>query len=147
MVMLDGSRQLTLTEYDYLRDEVTAARFEERAAAMAQQAGALRCVFAVPQVWVIVPGVISVRAVSNLPLRPGESEAITWTAFDSADGIDYGRVLFTRRPDGEPVFGEPEVIISPARPADTMPGYTMLRILLSDDAGSGSGAEEPDSIR
>ena len=50
-------------------------------------------------------------------------------------------------PAAQPAFEEPEVIISPARPADTMPGYTMLRILLSDDAGPGLGAEEPDSIR
>jgi hypothetical protein len=145
MVMIDGSRQVTLSDYDYLRDDATAARFEERAAAKARQAGARRWVLAVPQVWVITPDVISVRAVSNHPLRPGESEAITWTAFDVADGIDYGRVLFTRRPSGEPVFANPELVASPARPASGMPGYTMLQAMLTDDADS--GGTEPDSIR
>ena len=101
------------------REDDAAARFEKRAAAAARQAGAHRWVLAVPQVWVIAPGVVSVRAVSNLRLRPGESEAITWTAFDLADGIDFGRVLFTRRPSGEPVFADAdaEAIASPARPA------------------------------
>jgi hypothetical protein len=145
MVALDGPRPLTLSDYDYLRDDAAAASFEERAAATARQAGACRWVLAVPQVWVITPGVISVRAVSNLPLRPGESEAITWMAFDFADGIDYGRVLFTRRPGGEPVFADPEVIARPARPAAGMPGYTMLRVMLADDAAP--GGNEPDSTR
>jgi hypothetical protein len=145
MVALDGPRQLILSDYDYLRDDATAAVFEERAAAMARQSGASRWVLAVPQVWVIAPGVISVRAVSNHPLRPGESEAITWTAFDFNDGIDYGRVLFTRRPSGEPVFADAEVVARPVQPAPGMPGYTMLRAMLGDDAGP--GGSEPDSTR
>jgi hypothetical protein len=145
VVAIDGSRQRTLSDYDYLRDDATAARFEERAAATARQAGARRWVLAVPQVWVIAPGLVSVRAVSNLPLREGESEAITWTAFDFADGIDYGRVLFTRRPSGEPVFADPEIIARPAQPAAGMPGYTMLQVMLGDDAGP--AGNEPDSTR
>jgi hypothetical protein len=145
MVALDGPRQLTLSDYDYLRDDASAAKFEARAAAMARTSGATRWVLAVPQVWVITPGVISVRAVSNLPLRPGESEAITWTAFDFDDGIDYGRVLFTRRPSGEPVFADPELVARPVRPAAGMPGYTMLQVMLGDD--SGLGGNEPDSAR
>jgi hypothetical protein len=142
MVALDGPRQLTLSDYDYLRDAATAARFEERAAAMARESGACRWVLAVPQVWVIAPDVISVRAVSNHPLRPGESEAITWTAFDASDGIDYGRVLFTRRPSGEPVFADAEVVARPARPAAGMPGYTMLRAMLGEDADPGGNEPE-----
>jgi hypothetical protein len=145
MVALDGPRQLTLSDYDYLRDDAAAAGFEERAAALARQSGACRWVLAVPQVWVIAPGVISVRAVSNHPLRPGESEAITWTAFDFDDGIDYGRVLFTRRPSGEPVFADAEVVARPAQPAPGMPGYTMLRAMLGDDASP--GGKGPDSTR
>jgi hypothetical protein len=61
-------------------------------------------------VWVITAGTVSVRAVSNHPLRDGEQEAITWMAVDPADGVDYGRVPFARRPRGEPVFGDTEVI-------------------------------------
>jgi hypothetical protein len=144
MVTLDGPRPLTLSDYDYLRDDATAVRFEERAAATARRAGARRWVLAVPQVWVISPDMISVRAVSNHPLRPGESEAITWTAFDIADGIDYGRVLFTRRPGGEPVFADAEIIARPARPAAGMPGYTMLQAMLSNDEPAGN---EPGSTR
>jgi hypothetical protein len=71
MVALGGSRPLTLSDYDYLRDDEAAADFERRAAGMARETGATRWVIAVPQVWVIGSGVISVRAVSNLPLRPG----------------------------------------------------------------------------
>jgi hypothetical protein len=134
MVGLDGTRQLTLSDYDYLRDDAAAARFEERAAATARESGASRWVLAVPQVWVIVSGVISLRAVSNHPLRPGESEAITWMAFDFDDGIDYGRVPFTRRPSGEPVFADAEVVARPASPATGMPGYTMLQLMLDGDA-------------
>jgi hypothetical protein len=145
MVALDGPRQLTLSDYDYLRDDATAARFEERAAATARQADACRWVLAVPQVWVITAEMVSVRAVSNLPLRAGESEAITWMAFDVDDGIDYGRVLFTRRPSGEPVFADAEVIARPVRPAAGMPGYTMLRAILGDEGGPGE--KEPDSTR
>jgi hypothetical protein len=135
IVVIDGRQQLTyLSDYDYLRDDHTAAKFEERAAAAACSAGARQCVLGVPQVWVISPGVVSVRAVSNLPLRPGESEAITWTAIDLDEGIDYGRVVFTRRPDGEPVFAEAELITRQAVPALGMPGYTMLHAMLAHDA-------------
>jgi hypothetical protein len=133
MVMLGGPRPLILTDYDYLRDDATAAAFEERAAARAREAGATRWVIAVPQVWVITAGAVSVRAVSNHPLRDGEQEAITWMAVDPADGVDYGRVPFARRPRGEPVFGDTEVIAVGASPAPGMPGYTMLRILTSGE--------------
>ena len=121
------SRTLTLTDYDYQRDEAAAVGFEQRAAAKAAEVSAVRWVIAVPQVWFIAPGVISVRDVSNLPLRPGESEAITWMAFDLAAGVDYGRVPFTRGPRGEPVFGDAEIITTQARPSPSMPGYVMLR--------------------
>ena len=120
-------RPLTLTDYDYQRDEKTAAAFERRAGTMAAEAGASRWVIAVPQVWVIAPGVVSVRAVSNLPLRPGECEAITWMAFDLADGVDYGRVPISRQPDGGPAFGDIEVVVAQASPSPSMPGYTMLQ--------------------
>jgi hypothetical protein len=118
---------LTLTDYDYQRDDATAASFERRAAAKAAETGAERWVIAVPQVWHIAPGVISVRGVSNLSLRSGESEAITWMAFDLAEGVDYGRIPLTRQPDGNPVFGDIEVVVAQARPSPSMPGYTMLQ--------------------
>jgi hypothetical protein len=123
----DPNRTLTLTDYDYQRDDNAATTFERRAAAKAVQISAVRWVIAVPQVWVIAPDVISVRAVSNLPLRPGESEAITWMAFDLTSGVDYGRVPITRQPHGEPMFGDIEVVVAQASPSPAMPGYTLLQ--------------------
>ena len=137
VVAVGGSRPLVLSDYDYQRDEAAADSFERRAAARAKEAHATRWVFAVPQVWLIASNVVSVRAVSNLPLRPGESEAITWMAFDLADGVDYGRVPFTRRPDRAPEFGDVEAITVQASPAPGMPGYTMLRLTVSDEPGPG----------
>jgi hypothetical protein len=143
--MLGGIQPVTLSDYDYLRDDKAAADFERRAAEKALTTGATRWVIAVPQVWVIAPGMVSVRAVSNLPLRSGESEAITWMSFDLGDGVDYGRVSFTRRPNGEPVFGDIEIIAQAARPAAGMPGYTMLRHIINDGAPTDEG--EPGTSR
>ncbi len=135
---LQGEQVLTLSDYDYLRDDATAAAFEDRAAVKARELGARRWVLAVPQVWVITPEQVSVRAVSNLPLRDGEQEAITWMAFDAAHGVDYGLVPYGRRPSGEPVFGEPEVITARVQAAPGMPGYRMLHALMgSDDTSAG----------
>ena len=133
IVVLQGERTLTLSDYDYLRDLETAARFERRVAEHARRIGAGRWVFAVPQVWVQTPEGISARAVSNLPLREGEQEAITWTAFDIDDGVDYGLVPYTRRPNGEPVFDEPEVFTADVTPGERAPGWTLLRTLMEDD--------------
>jgi hypothetical protein len=52
MVALQGDRTLVLSDYDYLRDEPTAAAFEQRAAEKARENHTARFVFAVPQVWV-----------------------------------------------------------------------------------------------
>ena len=68
--------------------------------------------------------------------HPGsEEEAITWMSFDANDGVDYGRVRFTRDPDGSPTFEEPEIFTVQAevRSAVGMPGYTLLRTLVGDD--------------
>ena len=136
IIAVQGERTLILSDYDYLSGEAAAAAFEHRAAAKAREIGARRWVLAVPQVWQITAGVVSTRAVSNHPLREGEQEAITWTSFDVGDGVDYGRVAFTRRPGGEPVFAEPEIFTSDAqaRPAPSAPGYALLRDLIDDDS-------------
>jgi hypothetical protein len=133
MIALEGTRRLFLSDYDYLRDEATAHAFERRAAGKAQEIDTLRWVLAVPQVWVTRRGVVSVRAVSNHPLRLGEQEAITWMSFDREDGVDYGRVAYARRPDGDPVFDEPEMFTIEVRPAEGMPGITLLHALLDED--------------
>jgi hypothetical protein len=135
MVALQGQRKLVLSDYDYLRDQATAAEFERRAAAKAREVGATRWVFAVPQIWRITAGEISARAVSNHPLLEDEQEAITWTAYDQQDGVDYGRVAYTRRPNGEPVFAEPQVLTVGVHPGETTPGYRLLR-MLEDNGGS-----------
>jgi hypothetical protein len=39
-------------------------------------------------------------------------------------------VPYTRRPNGEPVFGEPEVFTVGLYPGEIMPGFVLLRALL-----------------
>src|SRR4051812_19013265 len=90
IVALEGQRKLVLSDYDYLRDQATAAAFERRAADRARQIAVTRWILAVPQVWLINERNVEVRAVSRHALRPGEQEAITWMAYDEADGVDYG---------------------------------------------------------
>ncbi|MFC5830630.1 hypothetical protein [Nonomuraea insulae] len=131
---LDGRRKLILSDYDYLRDRDAAVAFESRAAEKVREISAIRWVLAVPQVWIFKPpSTIALRAVSNHPLREGEQEAITWTSFDQADGVDYGRVLYARRPNGDPVFEEPEIFDIGIRPRDVMPGRTLLKAFLQED--------------
>lgn len=130
LAALEGKRTLMVSDHDYLRRSQTD--FEKRAAEYARDIEAIRWVFAVPQVWVINECDVATRPVSHHPLRPGEQEAITWMAFDQAEGVDYGRVPYTRRPNGQPIFGEPEVFTVPLRPGDSMPGYTLLRNLMDN---------------
>lgn len=134
IVALDGERRLILSDYDYLRDDQAAAAFEARAAAKALEAGTTRWVFAVPQVWLFQPpNTIFTRAVSNHPLREGEQEAITWMSYDQADGVDYGRVAYTRRPSGEPVFEDPEFFQVGITPTEIVPGYRLLQAILDKE--------------
>ncbi|MBN6050780.1 hypothetical protein JYK22_02445, partial [Nonomuraea sp. RK-328] len=130
IVAMEGERLLVLSDYDYLRNENAATAFEARAASKALEIGATRWVLAVPQVWIITADSVLSRAVSNHPLREGEQEAITWMSFDRTHGVDYGRVPYVRRPSGEPIFDEPEVFTVGVRPAESMPGYVLLRTLL-----------------
>ena len=134
MVALDGADKILLSDYEYLRDAETAKAFESRAAEKALEIDAARWVLAVPQVWLFKPpSTVAVRAVSNHPLREGEQEAITWMSFDREDGVDYGRVAYVRRPNGEPVFEDPEIFDVGVRPADSMPGFTLLQRYLAED--------------
>ncbi|MFF3669879.1 hypothetical protein [Microtetraspora malaysiensis] len=134
MVAVEGRRKLVLSDYDYLRDDASAVAFEKRAASKAREVGAVRWVIAVPQVWVFTPpSMVSVRAVSNHPLREGEQEAITWMSFDQDEGVDYGRVAYARRPSGEPVFEEPEMFRVGIRPTEASAGYTLLQAFLDED--------------
>ncbi|MEU5437165.1 hypothetical protein AB0G73_27825 [Streptomyces sp. NPDC020719] len=127
VAVLQGDRLVVLSDYDYLRDEETAAAFEERAAAKAREVHAVRWVFAVPQVLVLVDGAVAARAASDLPLREGEREAIMWMSCDPADGVDYGLVPYVRRPGCELVFDDPEVFAVPVRPGERVPGMRLLR--------------------
>ncbi len=130
IVILDGDRRQILSDYDYLRDEDATTAFERKAAAHAKAIHAHRFAFAVPQVIVeTVPGTVQARAVSNHPLRPGEQETVAWTAYDAADGVDYGWAPYTRRPNNEPVFGPPEIFDMPVKAAERMPGVRLLRLL------------------
>jgi len=132
MVALQGDRTLVLSDYDYLRDEPTAAAFEQRAAEKARETHTTRFVFAVPQVWVDTDDTVQARAVSNHPLREGEREVIAWMSYDAHDGVDYGFVPYVRRPTGEPIFAAPEVFTAAVRPREQAPGWTLLRALTQD---------------
>lgn len=136
VVALQGTRTVIMTDYDYLRDQQTAEAFEQRAAAKAREISAVRFVLAVPQIWRETDdGGIIARPVSNAPLREGEHEVIAWTAYDSEDGIDYGHVPYARRPNGAPVFDDPEIFTAPLRPYDRHPGWHLLRTLVEDGPG------------
>lgn len=137
VVALQGDRLVVLSDYDYLRDAATATAFEFRTADHARAIHATRFVFAVPQVWLADDTGIAGRAVSNHPLRDGEQEVIAWMAYDQSDGVDYGHVSYARRPNGEPVFGDPEVLTTPVRPYDAYPGLLLLRALTSEGWLSG----------
>ncbi|MFD8716916.1 hypothetical protein ACFV2H_02500 [Streptomyces sp. NPDC059629] len=134
MVALQGDRTLVLSDYDYLRDERTAAAFEQRAAEKARENHTSRFVFAVPQVWADAGDSVQARAVSNHPLRVGEREVIAWMSYDADDGVDYGFVPYGRRPSGEPIFDFPEVFTAAVRPREQAPGRTLLRVLTQDGA-------------
>ncbi|MFI7114492.1 hypothetical protein ACIBK9_49845 [Nonomuraea sp. NPDC050227] len=135
IVAMQGERLLVLSDYDYLRDEQAAAAFETRAADKVREVGATRWILAVPQVWLITPDKVYSRAMSSHPLREGEQEAITWMSFDQGDGVDYGRVPYSRRPSGEPVFDDPEMFTIGVRPAEHMPGYILLQACFPDEHG------------
>ncbi|UIX34329.1 hypothetical protein [Streptomyces sp. GQFP] len=140
MVALQGDRTLVLSDYDYLRDEPTAAAFEHRAAERAREIHTSRFVFAVPQVWVDTDDTVQARAVSNHPLREDEREVIAWMSYDAHDGVDYGFVPYVRRPNGEPIFADPEVFTALVRPREQAPGWTLLRALMED------GTEPTDTL-
>ncbi|WP_413810580.1 hypothetical protein [Streptomyces sp. OE57] len=133
MVALHGRRTLFLSDYDYLRDEAAAVAFENRVAETARQINTTHWVMVVPQVWLVTGGTVAARAVSNHPLREGEQEVITLMTFDVDDGVDYGFVPYTRRPNGAPVFDEPKLFTDPIRPRPEMPGFTLLTRLMHDD--------------
>ncbi|MBF8185282.1 hypothetical protein ITP53_05935 [Nonomuraea sp. K274] len=134
VVAMEGTSRLVLSDPGYLRDPVAAAAFEIGAAEKAQEIGVVRWVLAVPQVWLFKPpSTIAVRPVSDDPLREGEQEAITWMSFDREDGVDYGRVAYVRRPNGEPVFEDPQIFDVGVQPAETMPGFVLLRECLAED--------------
>jgi hypothetical protein len=134
VVALQGDRVLVMSDYDYLRDRDTALAFETRAADTAREIHAVRFVIAVPMVWREEGHAIVGRRVSNLPLREGEFEVIAWTGYDAADGVDYGHVPYTRRPDGEPVFDDPEIFAGHFQGLENNPGAHLLRLLLTDEA-------------
>jgi hypothetical protein len=134
MVALQGDRTLVLSDYDYLRDQPTAAAFEQRAAQKARGNHTSRFVFAVPQVWVDTDDAVQARAVSNHPLREGEREVIAWMSYDARDGVDYGFVPYVRRPNGEPIFADPEVFTAAVSPREQAPGWTLLRTLTQGGA-------------
>jgi hypothetical protein len=130
IVVLDGDRRQILSDFDYLRDEAAILVFETKAADHARALHARRFALAVPQVVVeAAPGHFQARAVSNHPLRSGEQETIAWTAYDAADGADFGFAPYARRPGGQPVFSPPEIFDIPVTATEQMPGLRLLHML------------------
>jgi hypothetical protein len=72
--------------------------------------------------------------VSNHPLCEGEREVIAWMSYDAQDGVDYGFVPYVRRPNGEPIFADPEVFTAAVCPREQAPGWTLLRALTQGGA-------------
>ncbi|WP_327089183.1 hypothetical protein OIE66_00740 [Nonomuraea sp. NBC_01738] len=131
IVALTGSRTVVLAERDYLHDSGTATAFETRAAATALRIGAVRWVFAVPQVWHYVPFNSSARPLDDLPLGLHDQEGVTWLTFDALDGVEYGRVAYVRRPRGQPVFQDVEPFDDEVIALKYMAGYTLLSAFLN----------------
>lgn len=131
VVALQGDGLVVFSDYDYHRDRDTAAAFERRAADKAHEIHAVRFAFAVPQIWRPTDTGINARGVSNSPLREGEREVIAWLAYDATEGVDYGHVPYTRRPNGEPVFDDPEIFTDPVQPFERYPGWLLLRLVLN----------------
>ncbi|ABD11163.1 hypothetical protein CcI156_17935 [Frankia sp. CcI156] len=129
---LHGTRNLIVSDYDYLCSWATALAFEIRAAAQAQSNATHRWVLAVPQVWYDDGEIIQARPLHTAPVQADEQEAITWMSCDDTDGVDYGRVPFTRRPNGEPVFDDPEYFTSPVHSLQRTPGAALHRLLTAN---------------
>jgi hypothetical protein len=143
IVGLCGERDLFLSDYDYLCHRLCAVAFEHRASTYARKIAARRWVFAVPQVWHYGDDAIEARPLFTGPVEPDEQEAILWMSFDVEDGVDYGRVLFARRPSGEPVFDSAQYLDGPALPTTDTPGNVLLRLLTGDHDEDGQSTEPP----
>lgn len=130
-------RSLVLSDYDYLRDDAAAARFEEHAAAEADQAQhtsgcspSRRC------------GSSLLARSSSGPCPASRCAQVSrGHHLDSipADGIDYDRVLFTCRTSGDPAFARRRDHRRSSLLNHGMPNHTMLRRMLDDDAYDGAG--------
>lgn len=129
---LQGDQNLFLSDYPYLTSWATALEFEIRAAATAKAIHTHRWLLAVPQVWYDDGEIIQARPLYTAPLQPGETETISWMSYDATDGVDYGRVEFARRPDGQPVFDDLEYFTSPVQPLPRHPGGALHRLLVAD---------------
>ncbi|WP_157857407.1 hypothetical protein [Streptomyces yerevanensis] len=55
-------------------------------------------------------------------------------SYDAHDGVDYGFVPYARRPNGDPIFADPEVFTAAVRPREQAPGWTLLHALTQDGA-------------
>ncbi|WP_261558202.1 hypothetical protein [Frankia tisae] len=124
---LQGDRNLSLSDYPYLTSWATALAFEIRAAATAQASHTHRWILAVPQVWYDDGEIIQARPLYTMPLQPSETETISWMSYDATDGVDYGRLPFACRPDGQPVFDDLDYFTSPVQPLLRHPGGALRR--------------------
>ncbi|MCM3883161.1 hypothetical protein [Frankia sp. R82] len=132
IVVLDGDRRQIMSDYDYVHGENARTDFETRAAEHARTLHARRFTFAVPQIVEVHLDGLHAHTFSVRPLRDGEQESVVWTAYDAADGVDYGWAPYSRRPDGQPVFDEPRTFDLPTLPTDGFPGVRLLHLLVAE---------------
>lgn len=61
----------------------------------------------------------------------GEFEAVFGLAFDLTDGLDVIRLAATRRPGGELVYGDLQVLNTPVELTEELPGYGVFMRLMA----------------
>jgi hypothetical protein len=128
VVVLDCQPPLTLVEHDYWQSADNAARFERRAGELAVRHQVRRATFAVPLICQEHDDGARFRPPSGLP-RKGQTEQLWVLGIDlDGDGMDLCRVLYTRRPDGTPVFADPQLLMNGGfRLGDQAPGFALVK--------------------
>lgn len=121
-----------ITELSYWEREETQEAFERRVATLAKEVGAVRGTLGCPMLVQEDETSFAFTGPTNHPLPPGVDEQLWVFSFDLSDGYYLNRCLFTRRPDGKPVFGEVQTYQGGTEVNEATPGFIMLRCLLEE---------------
>lgn len=126
----------------YWPDPDEAAKYERLVAHMASQMFLNYGALAVPMVVQETPSETGKLVSFHQPtpvLEENSFEMIWVLGFDLDSGYHVGRVLVSRTPYGDPVFGEMEVIIGETRLREGAPGFTLMQWLLQATEGDNDG--------